>query len=203
MLTKFRIMNNIISSSLKNSYSYKEYRELITNLLNQGKSTSENDSDSLVDYTKLNESRMNRIDKKLELTDNIINQVKNQKSKQTWLVISEGWCGDAAQNIPVINKIAELSDNVDLRIVLRDKNLDLMSNFLTNGGQAIPKLIALDDNSNVIDTWGPRPSVATNMVKEYKTAHGKIDAEFKKNLQLWYNKDKGQSLSEDFIKILD
>ena len=78
-----------------------------------------------------------------------------------------------------------------------------MNNFLTNGGQAIPKLIALNENFEVITTWGPRPSVATQMVKDYKEKHGKIDADFKKDLQLWYNKDKGASLSKDFIEIIE
>jgi hypothetical protein len=76
-----------------------------------------------------------------------------------------------------------------------------MDLFLTNGGRSIPKLIALDKENNVIDSWGPRPSVATKMVADFKEKNGVLDPEFKQDLQVWYNKDKGQSVQEDFVSI--
>jgi hypothetical protein len=86
-----------------------------------------------------------------------------------------------------------------MKFVLRDENLELMDLFLTNGGRSIPKLIALDKNNNVLKTWGPRPSFANKMVTEYKAKNGNLDAQFKQDLQVWYNKDKGKSTQEDFI----
>jgi hypothetical protein len=77
-----------------------------------------------------------------------------------------------------------------------------MDLFLTNGGRAIPKLIALDKDNNVINTWGPRPTVATKIVADYKAEHGSLDAKFKEDLQVWYNKDKGQSTQEDFVSLI-
>ena len=74
--------------------------------------------------------------------------------------------------------------------------------FLTNGGRSIPKVIILDEEKNVVDTWGPRPTVATKMVKDYKEANGSLDADFKKDLQVWYNKDKGINVQEDIVAIL-
>jgi hypothetical protein len=192
-------MNNTIEKSLENAISYPEYRNLVSDLLAENKSTSEQDSEDLVNYSKLNNSRMKRLDKTTKLDESIISKFEKVDKKQTWLVISEGWCGDAAQNLPLINKLAETSKNIDLKIVLRDENPELMNHFLTNGGQAIPKLIQLDNETNkVINTWGPRPSFATKMVADYKKEHGKVDSEFKKDLQLWYNKNKGESLIEDF-----
>ena len=59
-----------------------------------------------------------------------------------WLVLTEAWCGDAAQSLPIINKMAEVSDNITLRLILRDENLDVMDQFLQNGrSRSIPKLI--------------------------------------------------------------
>ena len=98
--------------------------------------------------------------------------------------------------------MAALNENINLKLVLRDDNLNLMDLFLTNGGRSIPKLIALDNHNNVIDTWGPRPAVATKMVADYKAKHGAIDAQFKQDLQVWYNKDKGISTQSDFVKII-
>ena len=192
-------MNTTIEKSLKNAISYPEYRTLVSDLLAKNKSTSEQDSEDLINYSKLNNSRMKRLDKTTKLNESVISKFEKVDKKQTWLVISEGWCGDAAQNLPLINKLAETSENIDLKIVLRDENLELMSQFLTNGGQAIPKLIQLDNETNeVINTWGPRPSFATKMVVDYKKEHGKVDSEFKKGLQIWYNKNKGESLIKDF-----
>ena len=124
------------------------------------------------------------------------------KEEQTWLVITEGWCGDAAQNLPVINKLAEINTNIKLKLVLRDENLELMDLFLTNGGRSIPKLIALNKQNEVLFTWGPRPKVATKMVADYKEKHGSLDPQFKQDLQVWYNKDKGKSVQSDFIELL-
>ncbi len=192
----------LLETALKNSYSYGEYRELVASLLSQNKSTTIDGPESLVGYSKLNNSRMKRLDKTTQVPAEIEKAILAIDQPTTWVVLSEGWCGDAAQNLPAINKMAELNPNISLRIVLRDQHIELMNEFLTNGGQAIPKLIQTQ-NDEVTGTWGPRPSVATGMVKEYKEKNGAIDAEFKKELQIWYNKDKNQSLFADFLGLIE
>lgn len=194
-------MKEIIENSSKKAISYTDYRVLVSNLLADGKSTGPEQSEALTNYSLLNDRRMKRLDKTIKISEETILEFQKVKEPQTWLVITEGWCGDAAQNIPVINKIAETTDKINLKVVLRDENLELMDLFLTNGGRSIPKLIALDKDNNVIDSWGPRPTVATKMVADYKAEHGVIDAAFKQDLQVWYNKDKGLSVQEDFINI--
>ena len=194
-------MKKITEKSLKNTISYQEYRNLVSNLLADGKSTGPNQSEDLTHYSLLNDKRMKRLDKTIRISEKTITEIQTINEPQTWLVITEGWCGDAAQNLPVVNKIAEANNNIQLKIVLRDENLELMDLFLTNGGRAIPKLIALDKENNVINTWGPRPTVATKMVADYKAEHGSLDAQFKQDLQVWYNKDKGKSVQDDFVKI--
>ncbi|CAM1334634.1 thioredoxin family protein [Tenacibaculum aestuariivivum] len=195
-------MKKIIENSLEKAISYGAYRDLIKDLLDAGKSTGPNQSDDLLNYSLLNDKRMKRLDKTIKLSDEVLVKVKDVNEPQTWLVLTEGWCGDAAQNLPVINKIAEENSNIQLKVVLRDENLPLMDAFLTNGGRAIPKLIALDKNNEVIDTWGPRPDVATKMVNNYKKEHGALDANFKESLQVWYNKNKGLNVQENLISLL-
>ena len=130
-------------------------------------------------------------------------KINDFKGSQTWLVLTESWCGDAAQSMPIINKLAEGSENINFRVVERDKNPELINAFLTNGAQSIPKLIVLDNNTNrIIGEWGPRPSTATDMVNSYKKEHGSLSPEFKQDLQVWYNKDKGVSVAEDLTKLL-
>ncbi|WP_298884559.1 thioredoxin family protein [uncultured Polaribacter sp.] len=196
-------MKEIIEKSLNNSLTYQEFRDLVGNLLTENKSTGHTQSEALTGYSLLNDRRMKRLDKTIKISEQTVTAINTLKEPQTWLVIAEGWCGDAAQNLPVINKISETSDLINFRVVLRDDNDDLMNLFLTNGGKSIPKLIALDKDNNVIDTWGPRPTVATKMVADYKAEHGVIDAKFKQDLQVWYNKDKGQSLQNDFVNLVE
>ena len=197
------MINDIIKDSLNNSISYNEYRDLVVNLVAVNSTTGNKKTEALANYTMLNDRRMKRWDKTVKLSDNTKEKIESYNKKVTWLVITESWCGDAAHIMPVINKVAELNDNIDYRIVLRDDNDDLMNEFLTNGGRAIPKLIMIDVSSNeVVNTFGPRPTVATEMVLDYKAQHGKLTPEFKEDLQRWYNKDKGQSTVEDLVNLL-
>ncbi|WP_420570710.1 thioredoxin family protein [Kordia sp.] len=196
-------IKNIIGESLTKATSYQEYRNLVQNLVAEGKSTGELQTDALSNYSMLNDKRMKRLDKTTKLTEQAIEDITSYNGDVTWLVLTESWCGDAAQTMPVINKVAELNDNITLKVVLRDENEALMNEFLTNGGKSIPKLIAIDNTSgNVIGDWGPRPSKATQLVNDYKAEHGKLTPEFKQDLQVWYNKDKGQNTVADLLKLV-
>lgn len=196
-------IHNLIEKGIDNSYSYQEYRNLVSDLLAEGKSTGHEQSDALTNYSMLNDRRMKRLDKTLKIDDQVKDAFTNAKTDITWLVLTEGWCGDAAQSLPVINKLAEMNDGIKLRIISRDDNDELMNNFLTNGGKSIPKLIAYNkETQEVVDSWGPRPTVATKMVNDYKELHGSLDPQFKQDLQVWYNKDKGNNIAEDLAKLL-
>jgi len=196
-------MKALIQQRLAKSYSYQEYRKLVSDLVAKGKSTGPNQTEDLTHFSMLNVKRMDRLDKKIELSEDTILRLQKLDKKQLWLVLTEGWCGDAAQNLPVIEKMAKQSSHIELRLILRDENPEVMNLFLTNGAQAIPKLISFDEELNVLFTWGARPSIATQMVTDYKAKHGKLDPEFKKNLQVWYNKDKGQNVQSDVVTLIE
>jgi thioredoxin-like negative regulator of GroEL len=194
--------NTLISNNLNKGISYIEYRKLIKELLTIKKSTGVEQTVDLLDFSILNDKRMDRLDKTLKVSEETQISINNLKNSFTFLVIAEGWCGDAAQIVPILNKIAEASTKIDLKIVLRDENEALMNQFLTNGSKSIPKIIIVNNENKVINSWGPRPSIATKMVLDYKAKNGNLDADFKKNLQVWYNKDKGNSTQEDLLKLL-
>ena len=194
--------NTVIKDSLEKGISYTAYRKLIKELLLQKKSTGAEQTDDLLNYSMLNDKRMDRLDKTLKISEETQISINNLKNDFTFLVIAEGWCADGAQIVPILNKIAETSAKIELKIVLRDENEALMNQFLTNGSKAIPKIIIVDAENKVINSWGPRPSIAAKMVLDYKEQHGSIDADFKKNLQIWYNKDKGTNTQEDLLKLL-
>jgi len=196
-------MNNEIEYNLEGSISYQEYRMLVADLLAQGKSTGENQSEDLLNYSKLNNSRMKRLDKTFKISEKTEENIRNFSKSQIWIVLTESWCGDAAHALPVINKITESSKNISLRILMRDENETLMNKFLTRGNKSIPKLIIVDaDTKELIDTWGPRPSEATKIVQEHVEKYGFLDDEFKKDLQVWYNVNKGVNIEEDILDLL-
>ena len=194
----------IVQDALKKSITYDEFVNLVDKLATNKGTTGNDQSDAFINFTMLNNRRIKRWNKTLKINDELAEKIKKINKKVTWLVIAESWCGDAAHILPVIHKVAELNDQITLRIVLRDENLELMNEFLTNGGQAIPKLIMIDDETKeILNTFGPRPSEATKMVHDYKAKHGSLSPEFKEDLQRWYNKDKGKNIVQDLINLLE
>jgi hypothetical protein len=195
-------MLSIIQSALQNSHSYTEYRIIVSKLISEGKSTGKEQSADLLHYSELNEVRMKRLEKTLKLDPEVEKTLQNLKSNQTWLVISEGWCGDAAQILPIIKLMSEASENIDLKLVFRDENEELIHLFLTNGAKSIPKLLVLDESFNLINHWGPRPEGAKNLIIEYKAIHGIVDEAAKIALQKWYLDDKGISTMKEIVGVI-
>jgi len=196
-------MDSIITTSLKRSMTYQDYRALVKQLVAENTTTGNEKTNELANYTKMNDQRMKRWDKTLKIAKSSQKKILAFSQNVTWLVITESWCGDAAHVLPVLNKIAELNSNINLRIVLRDENLELMDQFLTFGSRSVPKLIMIDDETEtVINTYGPRPSEATHFVNRYKAMYGTLTPEFKEDLQHWYNNDKGQNIIDNVTEML-
>jgi len=192
-------MKNYIEKSM----TYAEYIKLIDDLLLDGKTTGANQSEAMFNYGKLNRQRMRRLEKTVRLNDSLKEKAQAVNRKMIWLIITEGWCGDAAQNIPTIEKIASQSPNVETRYVLRDENLELMDKYLTYHARSIPKLIALDaETLEEIGTWGPRPQTAMDYFFEMKH-QGLEKPQMMENMQRWYNRDKEQSLQAEFETLFE
>ena len=196
-------MKELIENSLNVAQSYAEYMEMVLNLIKQGKSTGPVQSEDRLTFSKLNNSRMKRLDKQVRLSDNTIQKLTEVEGDFTWMVLTESWCGDAAQTLPVLNKFAESTDKIKLKLVLRDENEELMDQFLTNGSRSIPKVIVVDNSSNeVVGSWGPRSFKAGKMVSDYKAEHGIVDAHIKESLQRWYNEDKGVEIEREMLELI-
>lgn len=196
-------MDAIIARSLLNSHTYTEYRQIVTELLAEGKATGDTQSEALVHYSMLNQTRMNRLDKTILVEAGVRSKLENLGRDYLWLVISEGWCGDAAQLLPVMHKMEEASPKIEMKIVFRDANPELIDAYLTNGARSIPKLIVIDKKTEeVVGSWGPRPEAAAELVRNYKETHGVIDENGKMELQLWYLHDKGLSTQREIAGLL-
>ena len=186
----------IIEKALEGAMSYIEYREKIDSLMAIGKTTGPNQSEDMIHYTELNIGRMNKWDKHLKLNDELEGQLSLLQD-EIWLVITEGWCGDAAHNVPVLAALSELNPTIDLKLVLRDENLELMDLYLTNGGRSIPKLIRLKKGTlEELGEWGPRPEEAREIVMKAKEA----GEDYNTKVQVWYARDKGKTMQKELLE---
>ena len=190
-----------LDKALTQGMDYESYRSKVETLFKEGKTTNDDNRDSMLHYTKLNMQRMNKWDKIAKLTEASIDQMQSIGNPQTWIVLTEGWCGDAAHALPILHKLSEASDKVEVKYVLRDEHPGLMDQFLTNGGRSIPKVIRLDANTNeVLTTWGPRPAAIQNRIMENKNSSNPIPyQELSMETQKWYAKDKGKTIQLEFL----
>lgn len=196
-------MKTIYQNAWNNSLSYNDYLKLVDEKIEENLSTGHEQNEMLTDFTKLNRVRMKRLDKTQQLLPEVIEAVKKIKAKQLWIVLTESWCGDAAQNIPVLKKIADENPLIDFRLVLRDDNDELMQKYLTNGGRSIPKMVAIsEDMEKELFTWGPRPASAQIEVKRLLEEYGSFTNEVKEGIQVWYNNDKGVSVQKEMMELL-
>lgn len=195
----------ITRNIIENGYTYEEYLELIERLLTQGKTTGENHSEKLVHFTKMNLHRMKRLNRSLELMPELSKRLYDVERPMIWLILTEAWCGDAGQSLPVIQKAADFSQNIHTRYILRDENPEIMDQFLTNGkSRSIPKIICLDLKSlAVLGTWGPRSAEAQHFYNNTHQIEGISKQEAAEKLHKWYADDKTISIQNELLSILD
>ena len=196
-------MRDLLEKPLKEAISYDEFKEMLHDFVRTGKTSGLHQTDNLIEYTEINEHRINRLDKTVKIIPELEEAVKKIKNEVIWLVLIEAWCGDVAQNLPVINKIAELSPNIKLNLVYRDENPSLMEKYLTHGTRSIPKLIAINPESHeFIYKWGPRPEPLQKLVVENKEIHHVPYKEFSAKVQKWYNNNKSLTIQKEFLELI-
>lgn len=182
--------------------SYKEYRQLLTDLLAEGKTTGDNHSQDMLQYAKLNLQRMKRVEKTFQPVDELLQEKEQPQKAVYWLVLTEGWCGDAAQTTAAMAAIADLLPGVEIRFLLRDQNLELMDQFLTRGGRAIPLIIFLDADFNLLGRWGARPAELQTLIDQMR-AEGKLSfGQIVEQVHLWYAEDRTISTQKEITEVL-
>ncbi len=195
-------VTTIDPSYITRGMGYEEYRRLIDSLLIVGRSTAQSDSEKLAAYSRLNVARMNRLDKTTIILPEVAATLHHVTSAQTWAVLTEGWCGDAAQIIPVLHRMSVENPLITLKLLLRDENTALMDQFLANGkSRSIPKLIALNSQGEVLFTFGPRPAALQQLFYE-RTAAGIPAEKVKEEVHAWYAADKTSSIQLEIRDLL-
>lgn len=176
--------------------TYTEYTGIFDTILGSENPAAPYNNPDYLNYTKLNESRQRRWTKRGELSEETIEAIKSIDKSQHWIIITEPWCGDASHNVPFLVKMAELNPLISYDIQLRDSEPLLINDYLTNGGKAIPKMVARDENGRDLFTWGPRPAKAQELFLELKSSNADFEQQ-KIALQEWYNENKGLDVQKE------
>lgn len=147
--------------------------------------------DKLGDQKKLHDLHF----KKVQITDGFF-----AHSPLKVLVITEPWCGDSVAILPVLSKF--FSNNpVEMHVALRDENDELMSRFLTNGGKAIPIILVLNAQGDLLMRFGPRPKKVQAIFEAHRSdiEAGKIERkEVGRKIRSFYAKDHGETILKEF-----
>ncbi len=195
-------VKTVVGLESAKGHHYQDFKNLVNELLDKGLVTGSNQSEGLVEITKLNQQRAKKWDKIVKLNEELTGLIQSLPA-QKWIVLSEGWCGDGAQNIPVIAKLAALNHNIDFKIYLRDDNPSLMDQFLSNGSRSIPKLIIADAKDlSVKAEWGSRPAPLMELLKAYKADDTISKDMFNHDVHAWYAKDKGQTIQKELLALI-
>jgi len=196
-------MNKLFTPELiEKSMSYQQYRDLVDDLFSQNKVTGDfmDNNEAILHHTKMSITRMKRGDKTFKLNDGLKEAAENISQKWIWLVLTEGWCGDASQIIPSLVQIAEASPNIDIKFILRDEHPKIMDEYLTEGGRSIPKLICLNaETLEEVGNWGPRPEPAQQMTRDYKKDDTLDYDTYSEGLHKWYAKDRYQTVQVELL----
>ena len=116
------------------------------------------------------------------------------------LVLSEDWCSDCFSTVPIVARLAE-GAGIDLRVLARDANLDLMDGHLSSGTRSIPVVIALDADCNVLSWWGPRPAVLQRWYRSESLLLQSADRSRKK--RAWYARDRGRTAVAEVLETVE
>lgn len=182
---------------------YHTYRQTIQQQLEAGGPIGQVEGAQILEYTALNTKRMDRLEKTTKLQESLQEQLKAVGTGMIWTIITEGWCGDAAQNLPVLEAMAALNPQIKTVLFYRDEHPDMMDAYLTEGGKAIPKLIALRASDlKELGTWGPRPEEAQVIMRDWKAQGGGEYAVIAERIHTWYAKDKLAGIQAEISKLL-
>jgi hypothetical protein len=191
----------IPSTAVKEAITYSEYVSLIKKNLEEGKSTGIVQSEEYLEYSKINLQRMQRLDKTIVLAEDFKKTLDQISGNYLLLTLTEGWCGDAAQLVPLFACIEKYHPQLKLRILLRDEHPEIMKQYLTNGSRSIPKIICVDEKTlSEKFNWGPRPEALQSQVIPLIRS-GATKADKSLFIQKWYNTDKTLSSQKELVAL--
>lgn len=191
-------IDNVLLKAKSEALSYTEFYNLIGELVADNNTTGPVKSAERIEATKLNLQRLNRLNKTTQLLPEWSTLTPGSTANLEWVVITETWCGDGAQIVPVMHKIA-MHLGISFKIILRDAHPELIDRYLFRGTRSIPRLICFNkETGEELGNWGPRPLEAQQLV-DTAIKNGILHDDWVKSLQTWYNQNKTVSLQNELF----
>lgn len=191
----------LTADQLATGLTYAAYRQHITAVLAaQGPDPQ---LAKMLPHYQEGEARMNALAPTVAVLPELQAALQRITQQYVWVVITEGWCGDAAQLVPVIEAVAQASNGrLTTRYFLRDANPDLIDRYLTNGGRAIPMTVVLHaDSLAEAAVWGPRPAPAQTLFQDLKASQTPFP-ELAAQLHGWYAHDATRTTQHELLGLL-
>ena len=185
---------------LHEGLSYATYRDDWKRRAEEPMSGKDRSERKMAHYLRYNWERQEHVHDAYEPSDALRDVVEALPS-QVWMVLTEPWCGDSAFLLPVIAEAAALSDDVTLRILPRDENLDVMDRYLTDGSRSIPKWVGFSEDGNEQFEWGPRPEEAAALYAQLKEETD-TKAESVQQLIAYYEDGGWRALEQEAMALL-
>lgn len=152
-------------------------------------------------YARYNQERSDRVKQAYEVSASLREVVERIDAPQLWMVLTEDWCSDSAYALPLIVAAAALNGWIDLRILRRDDNLDIMDQYLTGTARSIPKLVAFSGQGEECFQWGPRPREAQHLRQRLKS-EGLSGDEISQQLIEWYDDGGWRQVDDELTEVL-
>lgn len=181
--------------------TYQEYRAHWREQKDQSPDGNDPDERRHIHFLNYNWDRQAHVHEEYTPTDDLQAAVDDIEEPQVWMVLTEPWCGDSAFLLPVIAEAAQLNDDVTLRILLRDDNLDVMDQYLTDGSRSIPKLVVFTEDGDELFEWGPRPEGARQRFAELREEYDDKMAMIEK-LVAYYEDGRWREADEELAAAL-
>ncbi|MBK8659811.1 MAG: thioredoxin family protein [Bacteroidetes bacterium] len=185
---------------LKQAINFDDYLALTESIVAGQSDKAIYKDEKMLRYTRSNLERMKLVLNKMNLSQKLYNALSSLPSHQTWVVITEPWCGDASWGTTALHVMATASDKISYKILLRDSFPELIKHYHTNGTESIPKLICLDEENNELWIWGPRPKALQQLIDNYKKDADFDFRESVRKVHAWYEADMSASIQEEILQ---
>jgi len=184
--------------------SWEDYMDYTKDITLNRPTVAPYDHDKTFEATRWYLDIMQRITSEQVISQKLYNKLAGVKEPWTWYCISEPWCGDAAWISPVLYLISRCNPLITFSVVLRDSNPEFIDQHLTNGGRAIPKLIACQtEGMTYLGEWGPRPAEIQQLVLSMKDNPAFTYGEKVKMIFGWYEQNKSRAIQDEFVDLTD
>ena len=157
--------------------------------------------DAYIDVAQKNQEFWRAVYRTARVPEDLAARARAVPGEWHVLVLSEDWCGDAVNSVPVISRLCEMIPGSHLRLLGRDANPDLMDAHMTRGTRSIPVVMVFDAGFVEHSWWGPRPRVLQEWFLEEGTLLEKADRS--RRMREWYARDRGRSAQEEVLSLVE